>query len=126
MKKNSFRVGVFLIALYFLWHLYAKTIGIRDIKKDCRMEKSIIFNKKVKDIIQDSINHPLSKIIFSDGYVYQTPYTYGLWIGLKVGDSVVKKANTLRYIIYRHCESLRVDSFGKDEDCEKIGVKFFN
>ena len=114
----------FIFTLLMLsWFIYANTVGLNKTKNSCKNEKKIFFNRKVKDIIQDSINPPLKKIVFADGTEYEYEYTYGLWIGLNKGDSVVKKANTLQYIIYRNCDTMQVDTFYRNEDCDEIRLK---
>lgn len=123
-KVNSIAFTLIIVAL-LAWYIYGHTFGLVTIKNSCKTEKAISFNKKVKNIIQDSINPPLKEIVFTDGSRYKSIYTYGLWMSINKGDSIVKKSNTLQYLIYRYSEAIQVDTFYTDEDCDKIENKLY-
>ena len=119
MKKILIKYSPTFVVLIIIliWIIYGNAIGLKQKKKSCEIEKSLSINKVVKQIVQDSINPPLKIIVFTDGTKLESIYTYGLWERVNIDDSIVKKPNSLEYLIFRY---YGVDTFFVDVDCSTI------
>lgn len=104
---------LFLSLLIVMWLVYSHTVGKKEIKHKYQEEIKSGFAGKVLKIVQDTNNHPTSTIYFSDGYIFKgiEKHSYGLWVGLNIDDSVIKKADDKYYIRIRPKYSFIIDTF---------------
>lgn len=119
MKRNWHQFSsIIILTGISLFYLITK-INQNEVKEICYEEMQSSFSGRILRIENDSNNHPTSTIYFTNGYIFKgsQKHTYGLWIGLKSGDSIVKFKNTLKYFVYRDCNPLLVDTFFENLDC---------
>jgi hypothetical protein len=98
---------------YFIWR--STTPGTKQI---CEDEKKMSFSGIVSNIVLDSANRSRKFVILSNGTKIITPYTYGLWNEVQVGDSLVKIINTLNYIVYKKPNYRLIKRLNWDRPCQ--------
>lgn len=86
-------------------------------RSECYNEKNLEFSGVVDTIIQDKMNLSQSFIILTNGRKILPDYTYGLWIEVKPGDSIVKKRSTLNYLIYERGNKKCIRRLNWDKKC---------
>jgi len=103
------------VLIYLLITLFINQSYVRDI---CEEEKRVSYSGVVSLIQTDSLNPAQKFIYLSNGYKILTPFTYGLWNELYIGDSVVKFPHSLNYIIYRAPSFKIKTTLDWDRPCE--------
>ena len=86
-----------LIMLYFLFNYFTSS---HEVISSCEKEKASNFKGVIKSIKKDPENFKIYFIYLENGEKIKTPYTFGLWIDVHVGDSLVKEKGTLNYIVF--------------------------
>lgn len=86
-------------------------------RHDCIDEKNLEFSGVVDTIIQDKKNLSQSFIFLTNGRKILPEYTYGLWVEVRPGDSIVKKRGTLNYLIYESASKTSVRKLNWDKKC---------
>ena len=119
MKQNRIHLAWIVMIIAVIVFFIKFKMGVKDSKTICYSEKKSSFNGRISKIEVDSLNHPTSTIYFTNGYIFKgiDKYTYGLWIGLKPGDSVIKFANTLQYIVYKDSNPYMIDTVFANKNC---------
>lgn len=105
---------VVALALLFRW-----SFGVVYIRKKCILERESTHYGAVIAKFHKPYEPAYELLALTSGDTIDYTYTQGLWIDVKVGDTILKKANTLRYLI-SHPNSSVVDTFGMDFDCLKV------
>lgn len=85
---------------------------------ECLNEKKTAFSGVVDTIIRDKQNPSQSFIYLKDGRKILPDYTYGLWIEVRSGDSIVKQKGTLDYLIYEKRNGYTLKHLNWDKKCQ--------
>lgn len=109
--------GIFFIAVT-LFILFKFLSIFKPSTNTCIEEKKMHFKGVVSDIVTDSFNKAQKFIFLNENEKILTPYTYGLWNEISIGDSIVKEEGTLDYIIYQRSNGSVIKTLKWDKVCE--------
>lgn len=98
--KNYILISIFIISLVWIFRGYK----IGEIEYENQKKEEII-GKIVK--IYKPNDEKIIHIVFSDGKEYM-PIFFQLNDLVQIGDSLIKKANTLRFVIYKKSVSFPI------------------
>lgn len=108
MKKMY--LGSFLIiGAVLVWYFLFPVI-FNNSKEKYEKEKRVQINCVVDTIVQDPINLSVSSIKFTNGTSFMPSFTYGIWMDVNPGDSLVKETGSFLYVIYRNSKIDHIDS----------------
>lgn len=87
-------LGIILLMLYMI------LLSPKNNENLCEKEKNMRFMGVITSIKLDSFNLSRMFIVLDKGQRIITPFTYGLWLEVNVGDSIIKEKGSLNYTIY--------------------------
>jgi len=105
-------IPIILLAGYFGFKMLFP--NEKDIQNRCEKEMDTEFYGKIVAKIPDSANPKREYIVLDNNQRILQPYTFGLWILVEVGDSILKKRNTLDYLVSRKRKNYDVDTIHFD------------
>ncbi|WP_316784899.1 hypothetical protein [Pedobacter frigiditerrae] len=102
IEKLGYAVPVILVMAIAIYMFLTRNDMSGSMKNDLEEQ----FEGKVDSLFQDDRDHNIKKAVIGSRYVYSMPRK---WEGIiEVGDSLVKKKNTLELSVYRQGQLKRV------------------